>query len=89
MSTPARQTSIAARFGSDQVAAAIEHHAKLNRRAISILSTEFSEDAARVWTVTFADEAGIAKQVWIEDPRPIDVVKADIFHNGVRLGLLG
>jgi hypothetical protein len=79
--------SFVARYDAGQVSAAIEHHARLNRRAISILSIEFSEDANRIWSVTFADEARIASEKWIEDPRPTDVTQADIFHNGVRLGL--
>lgn len=89
MSASARPSAVSSRYGFDQVVAALEHHARLNRRAISIMSAEFSEDAARVWTVTFADETGVATQNWIEDPRPVDVVKAEIFHNGVRLGLVG
>ena len=89
MSTSARPSSVSARYGADQVVAALDHHAKLNRRPLSIISAEFSEDAARVWTVTLAGETGVAIQNWIEDPRPVDVVKADIFHNGVRLGLVG
>jgi hypothetical protein len=76
-----------AHYGADQVVAAIEHHARLNRRPVSILSTEFSEDGSRVWSVTFADESRMVTQDWIEDPRPTDVTLADIFHDGVRLGL--
>jgi hypothetical protein len=76
-----------AHYGADQVVAAIEHHARLNRRPVSILSTELSEDGNRVWSVTFADESRIVTQDWIEDPRPTDVTLADIFHDGVRLGL--
>ena len=87
MNASLRSSPVAARYAADQIAAAIEHYARLNRRAISILSIEFSEDASRTWTVTFADEAHIANESWIEDPRPADVTQADIFHNGVRLGL--
>lgn len=87
MSVAVCSPNFAARYQADQVIAAIEHHARLNRRAASILSIEFSEDGSRVWTVTFADESRIISQAWIEDPRPTDVTQADIFHNGVRLGL--
>jgi len=89
MSMSAKPAPVAARYGVDQVVAALDHHARLNRRPISIISAEFSEDAARIWTVTFAGETGVATQSWIEDPRPVDTVKADIFHAGVRLGLIG
>ena len=87
MNASVRSTPVPAHYSANQVATAIEHYARLNRRTISILSIEFSEDASRTWTVTFADEAHIANESWIEDPRPADVTQADIFHNGVRLGL--
>jgi hypothetical protein len=80
---------VTARYDADQVAAALEHHARLNRRAISIMSIEFSQDGSRTWTVAFADETRILTQEWIEDPRPTETVKTDIFHAGVRLGLKG
>ena len=87
MNATVRKTPVLAHYTAEQVSTAIEHHARLNRRAISVLSIEFSEDASRTWTVTFADESRVANENWIEDPRPADVTQADIFHNGVRLGL--
>lgn len=89
MSAAVCSPKIAAHYQADQVIAAIEHHARLNRRAVSILSIEFSDDGSRVWTATFADESRIVTQEWIEDPRPTESVKTDIFHAGVRLGLKG
>ncbi len=87
MSAPALKLHAAPRYEASKVAAAIERHALLNRRAISIMSIEFSEDGSRTWTIAFADETRIVTEEWIEDPRPVDVTKADIFHDGVRLGL--
>jgi len=87
MSVAARSPKFAARYKADLVVAAIEHHARLNRRAVSVLSAEFSQDGSRTWTITFADETRIVTEEWIEDPRPVDPTKADIFHDGVRLGL--
>lgn len=89
MNANVRSPSAAARYDADQVAAALDHHARLNRRAISILSIEYSQDGSRTWTVEFADEARIVTQEWIEDPRQTETVKTDIFHAGVRLGLKG
>ncbi|MBL8834097.1 MAG: hypothetical protein JNL71_17025 [Rhodospirillales bacterium] len=89
MSMSAKPAPVAARYGADQVVAALDHHARLNRHPVTVISVEFSEDAARAWIVTLAGETGVATQRWIEDPRPVDTVKADIFHAGVRLGLLG
>lgn len=87
MNANVRSPPVAARYDADLVAAALEHHARLNRRSISILSIEFSQDESRTWTVAFADETRIVTQEWIEDPRPTETVKSDIFHAGVRLGL--
>lgn len=75
--------SPAPRYTDDAVIAAIEHHATLNGRTVSVMSVDFEAGA---WTVSVVEPAGISEQRWIEDPRPVDVTRADVFHAGTRLG---
>ncbi len=72
-----------ARYTSDAVSAAIEHHARLNGRTVTIMSADYD---AGCWTVSVVEPSGISEQRWIEDPRPVDVTRADVFHAGTRLG---
>ncbi len=78
--------SAAPRYASDAVVAAIEHHARLNGRPATVMSVDFEEG---VWLVGLVEASGVTEQRWIEDPRPVDVTRAEIFHNGTRLGRVG
>ncbi len=75
--------SAAPRYADAAVVAAVEHHARLQGRTVSVMSVDFEAGA---WIVSLVEASGVTEQRWIEDPRPADVTRADVFHNGTRLG---
>jgi hypothetical protein len=81
--TAALKFSPAPRYTDGAVIAAVEHHAGLNGRPVTVMSVDFEAGA---WIVSLAEASGVTEQRWIEDPRPVDVTQADVFHNGTRLG---
>ncbi|MBI1246028.1 MAG: hypothetical protein GC202_13580 [Alphaproteobacteria bacterium] len=83
MSAAQKFIAPAPRYTDGAVIAAIEHHAILNGRPVTIMSVDYE---AGVWLIGLADASGVIEQRWIEDPRPVDVTTADVFHNGTRLG---
>lgn len=76
----------APRYTDQAVTAAVEHFARLNGRPVTIMSVDFE---AGTWLVSLVESAGVTEQRWIEDPRPADVTRAEVFHNGTRLGRIG
>lgn len=74
------------RYTVDQVQSAIDHFINLNKLPLSILSTDPVDARPRVWKVAVTNGNEVADLHWLEDPGPADVVRGEIYRDGVRLG---
>ena len=86
MNSARNQIPVGPRYDAAKVGAAVEHHARLNGRTVTIMSADYD---AGCWIVGVVEPSGMSEQRWIEDPRPVDVTRADVFHAGTRLGRIG
>jgi hypothetical protein len=74
------------KYSAEQVESAVDHFINLNTLPLSILSTDKADDRPRVWQVSVTNGGETAVLNWLEDPGVADVVRGEIYRDGVRLG---